>query len=95
MAIKKNSFILYNEYYKNFLELSAEERGALIMAIFEYNIYGNIKRNLSPMCRMAFSFIQSQLDRDNQKYQKMCERNQENGKKGGRPTKNPKNPNGL
>ena len=37
------------------------------------------------MTQMAFSFIKAQLDRDNQKYQKMIESRREAGKLGGRP----------
>ena len=37
------------------------------------------------MTQMAFSFIKAQLDRDNQKYQKMVESRREAGKLGGRP----------
>ena len=39
---------------------------------------------------MAFEIIRAQLDRDREKYEKICKRNAENGKRGGRPPKEEK-----
>ena len=86
----RKSFILYNDYYDQFSMLNREERSDLIMAIFEYQREGIIKTSLSPIGNIAFSFIKAQLIRDNDKYQSVCDRNQANGIKGGRPTKTQK-----
>ena len=81
----KKSFVLYNDLYKQFSLLSMEERGALITAIFEYAVNGQVFTDLTPMAQMAFSFIQDALDRDRAAYEATCRKNRENGKKGGRP----------
>jgi hypothetical protein len=44
---------------------------------------------------MAFNFIKVDLDRSNNNYEIRCEKNRINGIKGGRPRKNPNNPNGF
>ncbi|KKK67815.1 hypothetical protein LCGC14_2950320, partial [marine sediment metagenome] len=48
----------------------------------------------SPSASIAFNFIKLQLDRSNEHYEGICERNRINGAKGGRPPK-PKEPSGL
>lgn len=84
----KNSFVLYKNFHTQFAMLSAEERGDLILAIFEYEESGEIQTPLAPLPALAFSFIRDTLDRDRAAYEEKCERNRENGKKGGRPKKN-------
>lgn len=83
--------------------LTLEQKGMLLDMIFEYVASGKIV-DAEPIVKMAFTFIKSQLDRDNEKYQQVCERNRINGKLGGRPKKqmdnsktqkNTKNPSGY
>ena len=93
----KKSFILFADYKQHTDLLSIEEKGYLLDAIFKYA--NNEKVELTGMPKMAFSFIQLQLDRDKIKYDKYIEKQRENGKKGGRPksksdgkNKKPNNP---
>ena len=83
----KDSFILYLEQQEVFEMLTDEEAGKLIKAIFEYEKTGQVV-NLDKSLQIAFIPIRSALDRNKEKYDKVVERNRENGKKGGRP-KNP------
>lgn len=70
------------------------------MALIDYSESGVVPE-LDGISMMAFSFIQSQMNRDSKKYENRCSSNRENGKKGGRPKKendskeNPKNPLGF
>ena len=96
---KKKSFVLYHSYYDSIVKLNMTERGALLTAIFEYQINGEVSVELSSAVAMAFSFIKSQFDADYAKYQNVVQRNRKNGAKGGRPKKtknvhfqNPTNP---
>ena len=82
----KNSFVLYTEYLQNIELLSMEQRGELFTAIMHY-ASGKEVGDLDGMVKMAFSFIRSQMDRDNEKYQDKLEKRREAGKKGGRPAK--------
>lgn len=91
----KKTILIYQEWENHFDLLSDEEKGQLIMALFAYNRGEDIP--LNGMANMAFSFMKAQMDRDLEQYQKICERNRDNGKKGGRPktTENPKKPSGF
>lgn len=94
---EKSSFILYFGYRKHLSLLSNEEIGKLLMALFDYAENGQVP-DLTGATAMAFSFIKDQMDRDVSKYEAVCERNRQNGAKGGRPPKtkesenNPKKP---
>ena len=85
MADKK-SFVLYTEYEENLQDLPDEELGQLFKAIFSYVNRGVIP-DLSPSCKMAFSFIRKDLDRNQAKYEETCRKRREAGSKGGRPPK--------
>lgn len=85
----KNSFLIYLDYQEQFELLTDEQAGQLIKAIIKYEKTGEITK-LEGMTKMAFSFIKTQLDRDREKYNKKCEKNKENGRKGGRPKKEQK-----
>lgn len=81
----KDSFVLYNSFYEPIKTLKNEQLGKLLRAIFNYTINGEITQDAEIM--IAFMFIKNQLDIDNEKYKKICERNKNNGSKGGRPKK--------
>ena len=89
----KDSFILYQEHKEIFETLTDDEAGKLIKAIFEYENTGELIE-LDKSLKLAFIPIKNALDRNKEKYEKVVERNKENGKRGGRP-KNPKNPVGY
>lgn len=82
----KNSFLIYLDYEEQFNLLTDEQIGQLMRAIMFYEKTGKLSE-LEGTVKMAFSFIKTQLDRDRQKYQAKCEKNRENGAKGGRPKK--------
>ena len=84
---EKNSFLLYVNFGKQIRMLSMEERGELITAIFEHEEHGRVEQQLSPRTELVFSFIADTLERDRIAYEKRCEQNRENGKRGGRPKK--------
>ncbi|MEL7603197.1 MAG: DUF6291 domain-containing protein [Bacillota bacterium] len=81
--MKKKSFQLYNDYREIFDGLTREEAGALIQAIFAHESGEEVQ--LGGMLRIIFIPIRQQLNRDREKYESVCERNAENGAKGGRP----------
>ena len=93
----KPGFIIYNDYCEKLAILTDEELGKLIRFIFEYEktkIIPKMERELL----MAFNFIKVDLDNGTENYNKTCERNRNNGQKGGRPVNNPnkpKKPSGL
>jgi hypothetical protein len=90
-SMARESFILYKSFYLPIKGLSIEEKGTILDAIFQYHIDGKICE-LSPVCQMAFNFMRSQFERDDEKYQIVVERNRANGAKGGRSKTNPDAP---
>lgn len=75
-----DSFILYTSDYQLIEGLTDEQLGQLTRALFVYARDGEVI-NLEPVLRMAFVFIKDKIDRNQQKYQKKCERNRENIRK--------------
>ena len=86
-STKKDSFILYLEHKNVFDILTDEEAGKLIKAIFEYEEKDELP-NLEKSLQLAFIPIRNSLDRNQEKYEEKCQKNRENGLKGGRPRKN-------
>ena len=83
MAKEKDSFLLYYEWEEYFEGLTDRQLGELLRAVFAYEKrgerYGGTDREVS----MALRFVQGTLDRNREKYERMCERNRKNGKLGG------------
>ncbi|HPE74697.1 MAG TPA: DUF6291 domain-containing protein [Draconibacterium sp.] len=94
----KQSFLIYLSDYNAIKdELTFEEKGILFDAICKYNFNDTIDE-LPLSVKIAFKFMKSHFDRDSEKYDAICDRNKNNGKKGGRPKQNPdepKKPSGL
>lgn len=92
---EKRSFVLYHDYQQHFSLLNDEQLGKLLRAIFSYEENGTVPNfKDAPALQMCFSFVRAQLDRDREEYEKRCNKNAENGAKGGRPPK-PKKANGF
>lgn len=85
----KESFVIYKSFYPPIKTLSFEEKGMLLDAIFQYQIEG-ITPELPPILNMAFQFMRDQFERNDLKYEKVVEKNRNNGSKGGRPRKTQK-----
>ena len=78
----KDSFLMYTEWANQVIRLSDEQAGVLLKSIFAYN-KGEPMPAMDDKTDMCFSFIQGQLDRDSRKYENVCEKRREAGKKGG------------
>jgi len=80
----KNSFVLYHDQYEAIRDLTLEQKGQLLDAIFLYHRDGVLPEH-DPMIKMAFRFFKIVFDRDKEKWEAGAKRRRENGKKGGRP----------
>ena len=92
----KDSYIMHCDYANHFELLSDQELGRLIRDVNNY-----VKNGVLPqyskedrVLNMAFSFMKTNIDIETEKYIKKCEKNKENGKRGGRP-RNPEKVNGF
>ena len=80
----KNSFVLYLDYAEHFELLTDEELGKLTRAIMAYETDRTLPA-FDGALKMAFSFMKSNLDRDNEKWLAKSRKNSQNGARGGRP----------
>lgn len=80
--VMQNSFLLYADYEKYFSRLDDAEKGKLTMAIFALNRGEDLTETLSPAGQMALSFIQDQMKRDREAYEKSKNKRSEAGKRG-------------
>ena len=79
--MKPDNFILYYSQWPALKELSAQELGVLLQAIFRTmgdESVDDILTSLEGKVRMAFQFLMVQIKYDNEKYQKKCEKNKLN-----------------
>jgi len=86
-AAMKESFVLYTSQYEAIAELSAQQKGELFDALFQYVSTGEEPQFSDREIKMAFNFMRIQIDRDNAKYEEVCEHRRAAGRKGGRPRK--------
>lgn len=98
----KEYFKMWNSYLKSVEPLNDSERGRLFSALIQYNITQKAPA-LKGNERFLFPMMKENLDREREIYNRIVERNAENGKSGGRPKsgtnektqKNPNNPVGF
>lgn len=80
----KEYFCAYHSYLDIMTQLNDAEKGRLFVACLEYSRSGEVPQ-LSGNERFVFPAFKSQIDRDSAKYTERCDRNAQNGGKGGRP----------
>lgn len=80
MEKKKDSFILYEEYYEPIKMLSTTDKGLLLTALYEYHMTGNVIE-LPQMAKVIFQFIKQRMDFNKEKYAERCQQNSENIRK--------------
>lgn len=86
---KRPGFILYKSFYEPIKNLSLEQKGKLLDALFKTQLNPNNPVGFDDKSvEMAFSFFANQFVYDDEKYLKTVQRNRTNGLKGGR-KKNP------
>ena len=82
-----SGIILHFEKMPQWEMLSDEQAGILVKALLRYGKEGEVLQTNDGMIAMAFSFMAAQIDLSFEKYQRVCDRNAQNGAKGGRPKK--------
>lgn len=98
---KKKSFVVYSDWEEALSYFTDAEAGEIFRALFQYAKDGKMPEFSHNSLNAVFSFMKSALDRDKKAYEARCQKNRENGGKGGRPKKangfeeNPKKPNGY
>jgi hypothetical protein len=97
MAENKRSFLLYTDVHFTVQKLSNEQAGKLFKHILSYvNDEDPVINDV--IIELVFEPIKQALKRDLKRYEAICQRNRDNGSKGGRPKSvlgKPKKPSGL
>lgn len=88
----KKSFLIYVDSLDILDELKPSEIANLFLAIKAHHNGEDFE--LDSITRVALKPFLIQWERDAERYEQTCNRNKENGLKGGRPPKNPNNPMG-
>lgn len=76
----RKSFIVYSEWIYNLALLTDEQSGVLFRALLAYSNEMPLPE-MDPATNMCFSFMRAQIDRDNEKYEQVCAKRSEAGKK--------------
>lgn len=84
---KHNSFVMYKNWGNQIKILNETQKALLLDAIYNYQCEGVLLDTNDGAVQMLFSVILQVFIENEEKYKKQCERNRENGKKGGRPHK--------
>lgn len=82
-------FCAYHSYLEAMEALNDAERGRLFTACLTYSMTGESPQ-LTGNERFVFPSLKGQIDRDNQRFAEFDRKQAENGRKGGRPRKKPK-----
>ena len=82
---EKSSFVMHAEYLEIIEMLPDDQKGRLLVALLNYSRSGELPEDLDQAGMIVFKIIKDRIDRDSEKYEKICERRREYGKKGGRP----------
>lgn len=77
----RKSFIFYASWKEVLMDYSAEVRLEVYDAVIEYAISGTLSE-LKPLAKMAFAFIQRDIDANNERYNDISLKRSEAGKKG-------------
>ena len=74
---EKKSIMLYLDTIDQWDMLTDEQAGKLIKALLRFGNTGEQFETTDGMLRMAFGFIAAQIERDNEKWEKTCEKRRE------------------
>ena len=79
---EKKNFIWRGEWSDLTSDLSLEQLGLLLRAVQDYNEDKDYDLNGDKEVKMAFRFIAAAIDRDRNKYEQICQKRAEAGKRG-------------
>jgi len=87
----KDTFIIRTEWFEAISDLTSEEKSEIFTNLFHYHS-GNLGliSFSTPFVKIVWKLIEPTLCRNIENYDRRCETSRENGKLGGRPTKNKK-----
>ena len=78
--MKRKAFILYTSFYPPIMRLTDEQRGVLFNALFLFAMDEELPQ-MDDMTSLAFDFIAPQLQADKEKYEDICRKRSDAGKR--------------
>lgn len=88
--MKTTKFTFRQSWRDAIQDLPDDVRLEIYECAIDYALFG-IEKQMTSVAKLAFSFIKQDIDKENESYQKIIDRNRTNGQKGGRP-RNPEKP---
>ena len=88
MGKRDNTMIIFTSYGEKFKRLTDEEFGMLVRAMIDYQLNGTIPAFDNFNVSLSFDVVKADLDAVNSKYEEVCRKRSEAGKKGGAPIGN-------
>ena len=85
---KPDGIILYKEKYELIANLNDEQRGKLLLALFEFAFDEQVNTELDKITNMVFIIIKQSIELDRKKYERISEMRKRMGQKGGAPKGN-------
>lgn len=83
MAKNKKAFLLYHDSFEVISELSDEQAGKLLKALFDFSINGTELQTDDGMLRIVWKQLKTILERDSNKYEKTVSEQANKAKIGG------------
>lgn len=81
--MRKNSFVLYTDCLEQLEVIPDAERGILFLEVLRYARTGIVPNIENPFLKALFLGFKNQIDRDCAKYDEVCKKRAEAGRKGG------------
>lgn len=78
----KKSFVMYNEWKPLFTNITDEQAGQLIKAVYAYQ-FGEESPPEEPLLNSVYQMMRGRFETDAEKYREVCEKRKLNGQKGG------------
>lgn len=78
----KKSFVMYNEWKPLFTNITDEQAGQLIKAVYAYQ-FGEENPPEEPLLNSVYQMMRGRFETDAEKYREVCEKRKLNGQKGG------------
>lgn len=85
---KPNGIIFYKEKYELIANLNDEQRGKLLLALFEFAFDEQVNTELDAITNMVFIIIKQSIECNNERYKRICEMRKRIGQRGGAPKGN-------
>jgi len=79
--LKRNAIILHHDLYDDLAMLSPTERGDLIWAVYQYDIFGTVPSFSDRALTCIFNQMKRFLDANHRNYEQTCKARSENAKK--------------